>query len=93
MVLSSPNVSHLSLQWLRDNFGVQVISQAGSSGQPHSSDLNQFDFFLWRSTKNTLYRDAPLTIDDLKRAIIQNTRVINQDKALFVRELLKTSQR
>jgi len=83
---ASPHVSHLSLQWLRDNFGDHVISlKTGFVWAQYSSDLNNCDYFLLGHLKDTVYRDVPQTIDDLKRWIIQNTRVVNQDKALCQR--------
>ena len=59
---------------LRGKFSGQVISRnVDYNWPPKSCDLKPLDFFLWSCVKDTVYADAPQSIQELKgkiRAVI-----------------------
>ena len=85
---ASSHVSRFSLQWIAQNFPGRVISlKTGFPWAPYSPDLNPLDYFVWGHLKDTVYRGAPLTIEELKLSIYQNIAKVNDDKELCQRVL------
>jgi len=64
------------LDLLNDHFHERVIGLGymsrfgdGMDWPPYSPDLNPCDYYLWGCLKDRVYRSAPKSIDDLKKAI------------------------
>ena len=75
--------------WLARNFGDRVISlKTNFVWAPYSPDLNPLDFFLWGHLKDVVYRDVPLSLQELKDSITQHIHRINNDKDLCNRVIL-----
>ena len=73
---ASPHVTEDNLRLLNGVFGPKVISrrypdlfESGLAWPPYSPDLNPLDFFLWGYLKDKIFKDAPKTINELRRAI------------------------
>ena len=78
------------MEWLDSIFGDQMLaikSIRGDMWAPYSPDLNPLDYFVWGHLKDTVYRGAPLTIEELKLSIYQNIAKVNDDKELCQRVL------
>ena len=52
-----------------------MISQ--EARPPRSPDLTPPDFYLWGHLKGRVYRNNPLTIEDLKTVICDDVRELN----------------
>ena len=75
--------------WLARNFGDRVISlKTNFVWAPYSPDLNPLDFFLWGHLKDVVYRDVPLSLQELKDSITWHVLRINNDKDLCNRVIL-----
>ena len=61
------HTSDRSMHLLKEFFGDRIISK--DIWPPLSSDLNPPNFYLWGAAKSAVYRDRPLTLDDLQAAI------------------------
>ena len=80
--------------WLARNFGDRVISlKTNFVWAPYSPDLNPLDFFLWGHLKDVVYRDVPLSLQELKDSITQHIHRINNDKDLCNRVILNFQKR
>ncbi len=66
-----PHVAKETMTMLREFFGDRIITWP-----PRSPDLSPPDFFLWGTLKNTVYKNAPATIDELKKKIEHEMNVI-----------------
>ena len=76
----------MSRQWLAENFGQRVISnKTPFEWAPYSPDLNPLDFFLWGYLKDSVYREGPTTLDELKQSIAYHIQQVNQDADLCQR--------
>ena len=71
---------------LFEHFGHRVIaldypkfSGGGLDWPPYSPDLNPCDYFLWGYLKDSIYKETPKTIDDLKTAISDQIHAIGRD--------------
>lgn len=64
---------HFALEvrrWLDEKFPDRWIGRGGPiKWPPRSPDLTPPDFFLWGYLKNIVYRDKPLTLDELRDRI------------------------
>ena len=80
--------------WLARNFGDRVISlKTNFVWAPYSPDLNPLDFFLWGHLKDVVYRDVPLSLQELKESITQQIHRIHNDKDLCNRVILNFLKR
>ena len=52
------------------------VSQIGIEWPPYSPDLNPCDYYLWGYLKDRIYRETPLTINELKQVIFREIRAI-----------------
>ena len=80
-----PHTSKKSLRWLTANFN--SVSQASKlktdfAWAPYSPDLNPLDFFLWGYLKDSVYRNYPTSLGELKDAITHHIQKVNDDKIL-----------
>ena len=82
---ATPHTSNITLQWLRDHFGDQIISRrCAVEWAPHSPDLNPPDFYLWGYLKDNVYMGNPQTIAELKNEITRKIREITPDECSCV---------
>lgn len=82
---ATPHTSNDSLEWLRERFGVRLISRrCDSEWASHSPDLNPPDFYLWGYMKDNVYKDNPQTIPELKTAITAKIRRIPRAECVRV---------
>ena len=89
-----PHTALASRNWLARNFGDRVISlKTNFVWAPYSPDLNPLDFFLWGHLKDVVYRDVPLSLQELKDSITQHIHRINNDKDLCNRVILNFQKR
>ncbi|GFX41362.1 putative transposable element [Trichonephila clavipes] len=72
------NMSHSSIDLLKDTFGDRLISRFGPvKWPPRSCDLTPLDYFLWGYVKSLVYADKPQTLDHLEdnlRRVIADIR-------------------
>ena len=74
---ASSYTSNLSRDWLKENFGGQVVSlKTDFEWASHSPYLSPPDFFLWGNLKDRIYAGKPRTITVLKEAIREEMRAI-----------------
>jgi hypothetical protein len=59
-------------------FLVEYVFREGNRWPLHSPDLIPPDFYLWGAAKSEVYRDRPLTLNELKTAITPFIRNISQ---------------
>ena len=89
-----PHTALASRNWLARHFGYRVISlKTNFVWAPYSPDLNPLDFFLWGHLKDVVYRDVPLSLQELKDSITQHIHRINNDKDLCNRVILNFQKR
>ena len=66
-----------NMQLLREKFKGRLISKFGNVWwPPRSPDLTVPDFYLWGYLKDTVYKNKPQSIIDLKRNIREEIRTI-----------------
>ena len=74
------HTSNLSLEWLREKFGNQIISGNTEIPWPaRSPDEAPCDFYLWSICKAEIRRGKPRTLEDLMEVV--NTFVASMDEA------------
>lgn len=84
---ASPHTSKLTLSWLENHFGDQIISRKTEhEWPPHSPDLTPLDFFLWGYLKSKVYQGDPQNLGQLKHAIRREVRRISSDTCAKVIE-------
>lgn len=63
------------VDWLADQFDGRLIAKKANrewlQWAPYSPDLNPCDFFLWGTIKDKVYKDNPLTLNELKLKITE----------------------
>lgn len=71
-----PHTANVVLDFLHEHFGHRVMSnrfperfQEGSIWPPHSPDINPCDFFLWGHLKETIHRNRPHNLMQLRADI------------------------
>lgn len=79
---ATAHTSNISMAFLRNVFGERIISK--NLWPARSPDLTPPDFFLWGAAKQTVYRNRPHTIDELKAAI---TAYISEITVLQLRKV------
>ena len=63
------------MQWLDERFPERLSSiRRGPKRAPPSPDLNPSDFYLWGFLKDTVYKNHPRAIAELKQAITSKIR-------------------
>jgi hypothetical protein len=62
----------------------RIISQ--NLWPPRSPDLTSADYFLWGYLKERVYKNKPLTIQDLRANITTETNIINTGMLTHVSE-------
>ena len=77
---ATAHTANNSMSLLRGVFGDRMISRG--TWPPRSPDLTPPDFYLWGHLKGRVYRNNPLTIEDLKTAILNDVREINNSNLL-----------
>lgn len=74
---ATAHTSRLALTWLGEHLGDHLISlRAGVNWPPRSPDLTPLDFYLWGYLKGVVYKTAPSSLEELKRAIKRAVRAI-----------------
>jgi hypothetical protein len=67
-----------TLSFLREKFPGRLISKKGDiNWPPRSPDLSVPDFFLWGFLKSHVYRNSPVTLDDLRNNIVAAVAAIS----------------
>ena len=62
------------MAYLKTLFGTRIISgnraeEPDFPWSPNSPDLNPLDFFLWGYCKDSVYKNRPQTLDELKTEV------------------------
>ena len=69
-----------NMQLLREKFKGRLISKFGNVWwPPRSPELTVPDFYLWGYLKDTVYKNKPQSIIDLKRNIREEIRTISTE--------------
>lgn len=81
---------------IKKQFGQRVIAldynkhfTGGLSWPPYSPDLNPCDFYLWGYLKDQVYKSKPKDVPELKKAITEAAKNINQEVLKSVMANLK----
>ena len=83
-----------SREWIKQNFDDRVISlKSDFVWAPYSPDLNPLDFFLWGHLKDSVYRDAPQTLIELKNSIKTYCNLVGRDVDLCRRVIADFQRR
>lgn len=82
---ATPHKTKAVFQCIEEHFSKRVIAQdypsrcgGGMDWPPYSPDLNPCDFFLWGNLKDKVYRQNPLTIEELSTAISREIQSIDK---------------
>ena len=74
---ASPHTANISLNWLRDKFGPNLIAKkCENEWSPHSPDLSPLDYWFWGFAKDKVYAGRPQTLQELRNAIEDFTNSI-----------------
>jgi hypothetical protein len=61
---AASHMAHASLKSLREILGYCIFSHG--LWPPHSPDLSPYDFYLWGSLKDKVYKANPYTLEELR---------------------------
>ncbi len=77
---ASPHTAKATLDLLKKHFGSRIISNKSEFiWPPNSPDMNLCDFYAWGHLKDSVFKEKPKTLSELKIKITENVSKISNE--------------
>ncbi len=78
--MASPHTAKATLELLKKHFGSRIVSNKSEFiWPPNSPGMNLCDFYAWGHLKDSVFKEKPKTLSELKIKITENISKISNE--------------